>query len=219
MGQDVVNNFNYFLNGSPAALFGSVALARALGLTPDPVSSIPSPTSLAGRIREIQSNGLRHEQFTIINMYDPVDFFSSAMGWLGSSIAEGLAPYESYGFISSQTDRSIRASTKRFAGVTEFFSEAGGVLNTNPGGGIDNLRIALGANAEYNDSGTLLAFTPCTLGRQRYDPATKLPDPNGKAYRFFPTYAEQINNYAAATNWRAYNQTRTQTSRQVNVGS
>lgn len=213
-GVECVNRFTYQSSGTPAAVTLSFLLVRAMGGIAS--AGVYPPTGLMQRIANSISENFSFVTLTAKDLYSVTDFYSLPFvepltGVLGGDAA---APNVTYGYRTNRVRSDIRRGTKHFSGVAE--TTVGGV-GFLAGGYISGvgaaLATALGAVLTETDEGNTVTFTPVVMGRQRYNPATHLPDPAGKAYRYYPTYSEQLSHLAAGVVWDIYSDTRTQTSR------
>lgn len=220
--QQCINRFNYLMSGVPASVSGSFALASAFGAIYDPLGVPPGypPATLFRAIREVSNTGVLFEQLTVLDPYDDVDFYQvpfiqAAPGLIAGSLA---SPALALGYRTNLIRRDVARGTKRFVGIVEEGMGTGGVIEGNLLAAANTLATKLADNLVYDDEGNTLTFAPCIAGKQRYDPETGLPDPNGSAYRYYPVEADQLNKLAVGIDWQMYTQVRTQTSRQYGRG-
>lgn len=220
-GQQCVNRWNYISTGVPAGISLSQALLRAGGFVIDDElvpPAFPSGTLFAA-IRGVSTGDLSYVQATALAIKDTLDFYQVAMpsGTNGTLSGQGDAPYVASGFRTNIVNRAIRRGTKRFAGFPDALTEAGGAINPTMIGFMETLAEKMSETLTYDDDGNTLTFAPCVCKKQEYvpDPA----HPEKKAYRYYPTLAEQVANTATGVAWEIYNTTRSQVSRQRGRGA
>jgi len=213
-GVECISRFNYLSTGTPAAASLSFLLTRALGAIA--VASVYPATKLMQKIANVQATTVEFSVLTVKDMYSVTDFYSLPFiepleGAVGGNSA---APNVTYGFRTNRVRSDIHRGTKRFSGVAESNVDFEGNLSAAfiAGAGAA-LATALGAVLTETDEGNTITFTPVILGKQRYDPDTGDPDAEGRAYRKYPTAAEQLDHVASGVIWDIYDDTRTQTSR------
>jgi len=224
--QQCVNRWTYQSSGVPSAVSLSFALWAAFGALRDvvafPASGGYSTTTIFGQLRGLLSQGVTFQVLTCRALYSATDFYEGpfAEDTNGQSPGEGSSPTLAFGYKSARTRLDIARGTKRFAGVSEAAVGAGGTnLNFAPNTNGTFLATAMSIPLTYDDEGTVLSFSPVILGTQRYNPVTGLPDVAGKAYRRYPTEAEQLTHVASTGTWSQYPTIRTQVSRQYGRGT
>jgi len=213
--QQVINRFNYVSTGTPASVMGSFALMSAFGLIPE-LTVYPATAPFA-----IMMYGLA-DDFVINSavvraaaLYAPEDFYERPFitPYAGTNAGEPLSPAMAFGFRTNRVRLDIDRGTKRLCGVTETQVGAGGVLVS---GTMDQNAIIAekwSEVLEYDDEGATLSFTPCIVSKEEYTtPAGK------KAYKYYPTLAEQMEHVATSIIWQPYSTVRTQNSRQYGRG-
>jgi len=222
-GQECVNRWNYLASGTPAAVTFSFALVSALGAVFDEVAVPPGypPTGLMQKIANVQAAGVSFQTLTCKDVYSATDFFSVAFvnPLVGAQAGEGMSPIQAIGFRTNRVRSDIRRATKRFVGVSE--SDVGALGVIVPAfmtSDVIPLAEAMTDILEFDDSSNLLSFAPCVVKKQRYNTVTQLPDPDGNAYRYYPTFAEQEDLLATSVTWEPYDQVRSQVSRQYGRG-
>lgn len=220
-GQNLVNRFNYVSGGTPAGISPSLALAFAIGAIYDEVAVPPAyPTgTLLNAISNMCAVALTFQQVTVLNVYDPVDFYQTAfVPPYGGVVATGsAAPFVTMGFRTNVVNRSIGRGMKRFSGLSDNAEANNGV--------IDGGQLALMATTaermseilEYDDEGNTLTFSPAVCSKQKYIPDPEKPERT--AYRYYATLAEQLTHTALGIVWESYPTVRSQTSRQYGRGS
>lgn len=218
--QECINVFTYVSNGTPATVSHSFALTSAFGAIFDAGAVPPDypPGTLLQAIRAIQDADVTYQFVSTRNLYSVTDFYETPFnpGLAGGVSGEGGSPAYAIGYRSGRVRSDIRRGMKRFVGVPEtFVGNLGTIANTTE---VNALATFLGTNLTYIDEGQTLTYTPVVLGRQRYNPETGNADPNGTAYRYYPTETEQLAKVADGLVWDAYTSVRTQRSRQFGVG-
>lgn len=211
-GQNCLNRWNYVSGGTPAAVSGSFGLAFAFGL-----ANLASNTTVYYRINAVSSNQVTFTGYRVVNLYDPEDFYAAPFPTVqnGAINAEGMSPTQAYGFRSNQVSLAIARATKRFVGVVETASTpGGGILSTTLSSQLQPLADRMGEVLTYTDEGNILSYAPAVLHREEYT------TPRGKrAYRIYPTEAEQLDHTAIGILWEPYANVRSQVSRQYGRGN
>lgn len=219
-GQNCVNRWNYVSTGTPAAVSGSFALASALGAIYDLVAvppAYPDDTLIAALVA-LQSESVSFTQLTVLNPYDPIDFYQTPFdpALIGDVGSDGESPAVSYGFRTNVVNRSIRRGTKRFVGVAETGILGGGVLSDPALALCATVAEKMSETLSYDDEGNTLSFAPAICSKEKY--TVDGSSPARYAYRYYSTLSAQLVRTALGINWEAYEQTRTQTSRQYGRG-
>lgn len=215
-GQRTVNRFNYVSSGTTGTALPSFALVSAMGFAADSIvaGAFPSGT-IARYMQQTQSSAVIFDSVFCRDLYSDTDFYESFYpgGIVGVVAGEALSPTMAYGFVSNRANLSIRRSTRRLVGVTESAQSTGGIVSAGTKAGLDIIAAAFSEVLTYTGEGASLSFTPATLSREEYT------TPSGRrAYRKYPTEAEQLEHAAVGIVWGAYMQLRTQTSRQYGRG-
>lgn len=224
LGQIAINRFNYIATGTPAATTLSFALTSAFGAVYDQVAIPPAypPNTIIQALRAIQSTSVIFQGVEARAVYSAVDFYTTGFvpALSGAAGGEGMSPVLSYGFRSTRVRADIRRAQKRFVGVPEPNAQGGGVLTTATLTLLDTLAARMSAVLTYNDEGNTITFSPCVVGKFRY----QIPgsSPARFAYRY-ATPAEggetaQLAKTATGIGWEKYLEVRTQTSRQYGRG-
>ena len=212
-GQNVINRWTYRSSGTPSSVLLSEALAFAMGyiFTTDP----PAGT-IAALLQDCQNLQVNYDLISVKDIYSETDFYELALPgtFNGQATGDSGAPYAAYGMRTSRRRRDIRRGTKRFVGTNDTDVQAGGVLSTDL---IDNflqpLADEMSATLTYTENGENLSFIPVVLGKDDYTA------PSGKkAYRYYPTEAQQLLYVAEGFVWEVYDTVRTQVSRQYGHG-
>lgn len=220
-GQEIENVFAYQGSGTPAAVSFSFALASAFGAVP--AVGVYPPTGIPVLMTQLQSNQLSYDLISVRDPYSNTDFYETPFipSLVGTIATEGASPVLAFGLFTNRTRQDIRRGQKRIAGVTEDFMDAQGVVDTAVAAGrLATLAARMTDNLTYDDEGQTLTFTPIIVSKQCYNPATgTTPCPEtGKAYRWYPTEAEQLTHIATSVVWSAYDVIKTQGSRQYGRG-
>lgn len=221
--QRLVNRFNYLASGTPASVSFSFALTSALGAI-ESAGAYPD-TGLMCLIAAIQSTQLVFDQIIVRDVYSTTDFYALPfVAQLSGAIAgsDTLSPTSAIGFRSNRTRSDIRSGQKRFSGIPESATTAGGAIeSTWLAGQVGDLAEALGTVVSYLDEAQTLTFSPVIVGKQCYDPTddTECDElTTRKAYRYYPTFAEQADHLMESIVWDAHPQIRTQVTRQYGRG-
>lgn len=221
-GQQCINRWNYVASGVPASVTYSFALTFALGAIFDEVAVPPGyPAAEMMRIiAAIQQNNVTFENITVKNLYSVTDFYSTPFvnALTGDQAGEANSPISAFGFYTNRVRTDIRRATKRFAGVAEAAAGSQGIITGGQLALMLTLANKMSANLTYDDAGNTLTFAPAVLGKQRYDPDSGNPSPTGRAYRYYPTEAEQLTKVAQGVIWNSYDTVRSQVSRQYGRG-
>lgn len=215
-GQQIINKWNYISSGTPAATSISFGLVAAAGFIESVGNWGDLDDGIFGRLRTLQSTQLTYTEVEARNVYDPVDFYVLPFitPIAGQDAGEPLSPVMSIGFRTNRTRTDIRRATKRFAGMTETQVGAGGVLVAGTAGAAAIMAGNMSATLDYADEGNSLEFAPCVVSKEKY-----APEPGKTAYRYYPTFAEQMEHVMTSITWQAYPQVRTQVSRQYGRGA
>lgn len=224
--QQTINRWNYVSGGVPAAVSLTFALASAFGAVFDEVAIPPGyPTgTILDSLKNLCSDQWDWQQLTVINVYNPVDFYQTPFvtPYGGSRAGQPLSPIDSYGFRTNQVRRDVSRGTKRFPGMVEDFVENGGNLAAIAIPYLEEIAERMTETLEYDDEGNTLTFSPAVVKKQKYNPATGLADPDGTAYRYIPAgagaEAAQLAQTAVSVTWQHYTNVRSQVSRQYGHG-
>lgn len=221
--QQCINRWNYVETGAPAAVSRSFGLVSAFGGIYDEVHVPPEypPDSPLGKIAALLSTGVTFQQVTALAVYDPTDFYQTPFSpaYNGGQSGQPMAPFIAYGFRSTQVRRDVARGTKRFAGVVEEAVGADGLVNTSPTwDALLAIATAMTDVLTYDDEGNTLSYTPAICGKMEYDPNPPPLMGNHRAYKYWPTEAEQLEHTAQGIIWQPYDYVRSQTSRQYGHG-
>ena len=213
--QTCINRWTYRMVGTPAAVSGSFALAFATGLLGTGPDGGFQFGTFANNIRVNLNNAVFFLEVTSRALYSVTDFYASPINPVktGGVSGEGLAPFTAFGFKTNRVRSDIRRATKRFVGVSESDVSAGGVITPERLSALNALANAMTQALTYNDEGQTLTFTPVVLRKQVYT-----TESGKRAYRYYPTLTQQLENMADSVIWQAYQEVRSQTSRQYGRG-
>src|SRR5215510_5546811 len=94
VGQQIINRWNYSLDGGTLTVDGAFALAFAFGAAVPDAASI-DVDSLFHQILEIQTNAVGYRSVFVRNIYDPEDFYDAPapVGTAGLVVGEVLPPF------------------------------------------------------------------------------------------------------------------------------
>lgn len=218
--QICINRWNYRMTGTPAAVLGGFALLSAMGWTaPNVAGNFPTNT-VASAIQSLVSNQVKFRLAVARALYSVTDFYEVPFvaGIAGAETVQSMSPAMAWGFYTSRTRTDVRRATKRFPGVPEHLVDGGGVLTGDALAEMNAVAAKMSATLTYTDEGNTLSFAPVVCGKERYNVDTKLPDPEGTAYRYYPTLTAQNAHTADSIIWSPYNTVRTQVSRQYGKG-
>lgn len=220
--QQCINRWNYVGGGTPAAVTPSFGLASAFGAIYDEGHIPPEypPNTLMQRIARMSSNQVTFQQLTVLNVYDPADFYQTPFvpTYTGEATAEGESPAVAYGFRTNVVRRDIARATKRFVGVTEDRVAPGGLLAVGSAAIWDDLSALMSDVLEYDDEGNTLTYAPAVCSKLKYSPPSPPAKAGAVAYKYYSTLALQLEHTATGITWEKYTTTRTQTSRQYGKG-
>lgn len=212
------NRWNYQSAVMPPTVSGSFALANALGAIPD--MGVYDPIRLMWAIARMQNDSVDFQALLVRDVYDPTDFYEATFvtPLTGQESGVGLSPTAAFGFRTNRTRLDIRRGTKRFVGVGESSSHTGGAIL--PAWLADQCAFVaqeMSSNIGYDDGGTVVAYSPVVVQRERYDVPGS--DPVRHAYRYYEDPEVQAEHIMTGITWEALDFTRTQTSRQYGRGS
>lgn len=219
--QQCVNRWNFQSTGTPAAVSLSYALVHAFGaILTDGIPPLSYPTgTLMHWIRSMQNTGVSFDSIAARDLYSVTDFYETPFqgGTNGTYSGEGMSPAMAFGFRSTRTRLDIRRATKRFVGVSENHVGSFGSIDTSATD-IATIVELMGSPLEYDDEGNTITFSPIVLGKERYQTSAPGVTPVKWAYRKYETEAEQLEHIAVGVAWEAYDNVRSQRSRQYGVG-
>jgi len=183
-----------------------------------PTSGLFPTGTLAFTLQAIQSDQATFVGLLVRNLYDdPTDFYDQAFpsGVTGANTADdATSPVLAYGFRTNRTRSDIDRGTKRIVGVTEVSMLTGGAIDSSTLTALDSLAGLMSDTLPYTTGGSSFSFAPIVVQKFMYtEPPAK------KAYRYYPTEAEQLEHIATNITWSPYDRVRTQTSRQYGHGA
>jgi len=215
-GNQCINRWNYMGSGTPAAVSMSFALLQSLGFIG---LDVVLPTgSLGEKLQNMQNGAVIYVQATCRAIYIDEDFYGNPFLAGTTGRASGLGgtsgPTNAFGFRSNRVKQSIGRGYKRFVGMSDGDTDVGGILTAAAITNTNAVKTAMSEPVTYDDEGNTLTFTPCIAQKVKYT------TPSGKdAYKYYPTEAAQAPHLAIGIAWEAYQQERTQTTRQYGRGS
>jgi len=214
-GQQTINKWTYLMSGTPASVTGAFALSYMFGATRIALAKPPNDT-LFYKILDVQSNQQGYVEVIVNNLYSPVDFYTTPFPARveGNINAGSQTPFVTAGFRTNLVRRDVGRGTKRFSGIPEEVTIAGGGFTQTYKDALAVLGTAMTNVLTYTDEGNNLTFAPVILSKQSYT------TPSGKrAYKYYPTEIEQVAKSAQSIVWQLYQEVRTQRSRQYGKGS
>lgn len=215
-GQLTVNRWNYTMTGTTAAVTGSFALAKAFGVVPINNGTEFPTGSVMRFIQAIQTGGVRYREAIVSNVYSVTDFYTVGYTVPIAGVTGGgseLSPSVAYGFRTNQVRRDVARGQKRLTGVPSAATVNGGGYTATFFASLNNVASAMTANITYADEGNTITFAPVVCSKQQY-----VPPSGARAYRYYPTLAEQMQHTATGCVWEVVTNTRTQRSRQYGKG-
>lgn len=211
-GQSIVNRFNFLGSGTPLSVIPSFALINALGFIP---TSGAFPTGTFGLLlQQTQPDDVTFIQALARTVTDehPTDFYDEAFptGVTGARTGvQSQSPIAAYGFRTNRVRTDIARGTKRFVGVCEPDTDAGGELTSAAQTALNALAAKMSEVVTYSSGGESLQFAPIVCKKLQYT------TPRGKrAYKYYPTQATQQLHIAQGIVWQPYDNVRGQESRQ-----
>jgi len=215
-GQRAINRWNYLSSGVAVGITGSAALLTALGFL-DTAGTLPAD-KLGVSIQNIQAGNVLFENVLAKAIREaPTDFYDYAYptGLHGLNTAgEGMSPINAFGFKTNRVRTDIARGTKRFVGVPENSSEEGGDLTSAAAALAAIISTRMSETVTYSDGGSSLSFAPIVVQKEEYE----TPVSHKRAYKYYDTIAEQLEHIAEGVVWNAYDQVRSQVSRQYGHG-
>ena len=213
-GQKTVNRFNYYVSPSDGAAATANNLANAMGLPFTTGAAVEG--SLLEALQDLVSSNYLFSSMFVRDVYSNTDFTERFIDGTGTVAGESLSPVMAFGFRTNIKNLAVHRGMKRFAGVAESSSSAGGTLT----GGAITLAEALAAKMSETivdvNADIAAFFVPCVVGKEKY--VVPGSDPVRYAYRYFPTVDEQFDSLAIGVTWENYDNSRTQVSRQYGRG-
>lgn len=217
-GQQCINRWNYQSGEIPTGQSGAFKALVGMGFTPDTDIDPFGPDTIAGKLRDgLQNVGVVFVQAIAKNLYSVTDFYTYAFppDTVGAGGGQGLSPTTAAGFTSDRTRSDIRRGQKRFTGIGEDLTGAGGTWATGVAASIQELGDTM-ADVNVVPAGVgSISYTPYIFGREKYT----VVDSGKFAYKYYDTEAEQLEHIALVTAWNLKDRVRTQVSRQYGRGS
>lgn len=215
-GQQCITRFNYQATGTPAAVSYSFALTFALGA--QEAGAAFAIGSVMELIQDLASTGLEFVQMTARDVHSVTDFYNVPFlsAKVGQDGGTGMSPTAALGFRTNRTRLDIRRGQRRLPGVTEGIWTTGGILEGAAETTAATLATRMSANLEYDDEGNTLTFLPIVCQKEQYTVPGSSPE--RFAYRYYDTYAEQLDHSMTGITWEVVTSMRTQTSRQYGKG-
>lgn len=216
VGQECINRFGYVSTVEPTGITGSFGLAKHMGAF-DLTDGAFADGTLLRAIQLIQGADVQFNELQVMNLYDPADFTTVPWptGVVGADAESPyMSPFVSVGLHSNRVTRAIRQGTRRFTGVP--------VVQVGEEGALVPTYLALVQDVADEMSSVLNplnafsegVYTPSVLSYKSYT------TPKGnKAYKPWPTEAEQLGHAALGVTWSPYPQVRSQVSRQYGRGA
>lgn len=221
VGQNCVNRWNYVGGGVAGAVTPSFALASALGAIYDDTAIPPAypADSFLDLLTTCQAAGAVLQQITVLNVYDPVDFYQTAFvpPYAGQQSGDGAPPFVAMGFRTNIVNRDIGRGYKRLVGIPDGAETAAGAISSGHQTVMRDFADKMGEILEYDDEGNTLTFSPAVCQKQKLVQAPPLTPPI--KIKYFDTLAEQMEHTVTGIAWEIYTQVRSQTSRQYGRGS
>lgn len=215
-GQECINRWNYLGSGTPAAVSLSFGLAAGMGFIADPTDGTFPADGIFTAIRNITSGSVLFSQVIVQNIYDPTDFYTTAMptGTDGNIDTQAAPSFIASGFRTNLVNRDIARGTKRFAGVPTNALGVNNALSTDQINVMNTLKTKMNGSVTYDDEGNTLTYLGAIVSKEKYT------TPSGKsAYRYYSSLTVQLSHIAQGFAWEVYTTARSQTSRQIGKGA
>lgn len=211
-GRPFNNRWNYVSTGEPASVLGSFGLAFAMGFILE--GGVYVSTKLFGRLRTISATEVlwNSVQVRAASDYDVTDFYEVPYATPVAGLyttSDAASPALAWGFRTNRVRLDIDRGYKRFVGIPEISMGDGGVIASADLASAALLATAMSDVITYDDEGNTISYAPCVVSKQEYT----TPEGN-RAYRYYPTLAQQMEHVATGIAWSAYTTVRTQRSRQ-----
>lgn len=214
--QKCVNRWNYVASGTPAAVTLSFGLMSIMGFLPT-TTTLTSGT-VGGTLQAMLAADLVFNSAIARAIYIDDDFYDSPFlsGTVGavSGGAVALSPLDAYGWFSSRVKQSIGRGYKRFPGIVESATEAGGQMTSAVLDLMTAVAEAMSDTLIYDDEGESLTYVPCIVQKEKYT----VESSGNFAYRYYADQAVQLTHTAQGISWTPYSNQRSQTSRQYGRG-
>jgi len=213
--QEVLNRFHYVSN-DVVPIPTAAVLAQSIGANSLTAGAFDA-ASLMGKLQALQTVGLSYLEVQVRNLYSNTDFFTVAynpapVGVVATS--QQMSPAVAFGVVSNRVTLAIRRGHKRFCGVDEAAVDAGGVISSGGLTALGNVCTVMTADSVVTIGLDTYTYHPAVLHFQEYT------TPRGnKAYKPWPTLAEQLDHAAVSVTWSPMSTIRTQRSRQYGRGA
>lgn len=217
LAQLVVNRWNYVSSGDIVGASKSFGLLSAMGwLLPGYGPTQFEEGTIAAQVQNSVNGSYQFRSVYVRNLYDPTDFIEYAyvlgVGGLAGGVA--VAPFIAYGLMSTRVRTDIKRGQKRLAGVSEEAMAVGGAITGTVLSQLTFLATLMGETLSYDVGGSSVDYAPAVLSLEEYT------TPGGKrAYRAWPTEAQQLAHAAVGVAWSVKDTVRSQVSRQYGSGS
>lgn len=223
-GQQIINRYNYHASSGGGGTATALGLAHAFGFIPDTVGGVDFPVdSVIHKQLAVQAAAYQLVQGTVINVYDPTDFFNTGFpaGAHGAFNEAAESPTICFGFYTDVVRRDIKRGKKRIAGVPSGHLNSGGVINADTITALMALAGGFGEVLTYDAGSGAASFAPIVVSKLKYDPNPTNATRNHVAYKYYSTEAAQLAKsfVVPTTGWHVYPDVRTQTSRQYGKGA
>lgn len=215
-GQQIVNRWNYVTTDPTTSHLGAFALAIGLGAIQDG-DPVAYPTDgLMWKIALLQNSAVSFTQLLIKAIYDPLDFYDQPMtGTLNGQIsaAGSLPSFTAFGFYTNRKRTDIARGMKRITGVTTGGTSTSGTIISPLVTPMTNVAIAMTDEITSSDGVNTYHFKPTIIGKKEYTTPA-----GNRAYEYYDTELLQSAHWYQDFTWTAYENARSQTSRQVGKG-
>lgn len=214
-GQDCINRWNYYSVDPSTTPNGSIALLQATGLIPSGTPAEYPEDGILNRLQTVLSTGMTFESVSARHIHEVGDFYEFVYpgGTAGIVTGPSAPPVTALGYFTNRVRQDIRRATKRFAGVPEAILGTEGVLDPTSLAAIKLVGVAMSASVSAVVGATEFFFDPCVCKKMEYT-----TEKGTKAYKYYPTEAEQVAQMVTGIIWTEYDTARSQTSRQYGRG-
>jgi len=220
--QGFINRWNYIGTGTPETATMAFHLNAALGF--HPTGGTPASGTLLAAIIAVQSSSMEWSSALCLNPYDPTDFDDAPFVPVVVGIDSGgtaASPVLALGFRTNRVRLDIGRGYKRFGGLTEGIMTTGGGIEATFEADIEEIVARMSETLVVTDGAATLTFAPAVLQKEKY--AVPDTDPVRYAYRYWRPLDEegeaaQLALAASPVTWQAYQDVRSQVSRQYGRG-
>jgi len=161
-------------------------------------------------LTNLQSTGLTHYRYQAINLFNPGELYDVLDSDAGSAVGDVANSFVAWGFAAPRTNRLIRASKRRLAGVIET-DITNGAANSGALAKLNPLAVSFNAQLVNAVVGGSNVFVPVAVKRIPYTTEDGNP-----AYRLPESSAEAV--FRIISNW-GYERVTTQSSRKIGKGT